>query len=171
MFFKRNDLLSQVKKYVKDNYVEIKRECCKAKKIENIDYTFEDKLCLSLSSIDEISIKAEESWQQSLFRWIDEKGYKDSEVYKRSNISKQTFSKIRSNDEYQPNKDTAIQLCFGLKLGIDDTLDLIGKAGFYLSDSIKRDLVVRYFIEKGIYEMDTLNIILDEMKLKLFPIN
>ena len=96
---------------------------------------------------------------------------KDSEVYKKSNISKQTFSKIRSNENYQPNKDTAIQLCFGLKLGIDDALDLIGKAVYYLSDSIKRDLVVRYFIEKGIYEIDTLNIILDDMKLKLFPIN
>ena len=56
-------------------------------------------------------------------------------------------------------------------LNIDDSLDLIGKAGFYLSDSIKRDVVVRYFIEKGIYEIDTMNIILDELELKLFPIN
>ena len=166
MFFKK-DLLSEVKRYVKDNYVAVKR--CKSKGA--FEGAFLSKKCLSFESLEEIKVKIEESWQQSLFRWIDKKELKDSEVYKKSNISKQTFSKIRSNENYQPNKDTAIQLCFGLKLGIDDALDLIGKAGYYLSDSIKRDLVVRYFIERGIYEIDTLNIILDDMKLKLFPIN
>ena len=162
-------LLSDVKKYIKANYVEEPvREM--SKKIMHFDMTLKQKCC-SMRSLDDIDDRLEESWQESLFRWIDERGFKDSDVYKRSNISKQTFSKIRSNSAYQPNKDTAIQLCFGLMLNIDDSLDLIGKAGFYLSDSIKRDVVVRYFIEKGIYEIDTMNIILDELELKLFPIN
>ena len=62
-------------------------------------------------------------------------------------------------------------MCIGLKLNIDDTLDLLAKAGYTLSNSIKRDLVVRYFIENEIYNVDEMNLVLDEFKLKLFPIN
>ena len=62
-------------------------------------------------------------------------------------------------------------MCIGLKLNLDETLDLMEKAGYTLSESIKRDLVVKYFIEEKIYKMDDLNIVLDDMNLKLFPIN
>ena len=113
----------------------------------------------------------EETWQQALFKWIDDKELKDPDVYKRANISKQTFSKIRGDINYQPNKDTSIQLCIGLKLNIDDSLDLLKKAGYSLSNSIKRDLVVKYFIENRIYNIDELNLVLEELELKLFPIN
>lgn len=113
----------------------------------------------------------EETWQQALFKWIDDKELKDPDVYKRANISKQTFSKIRGDINYQPNKDTSIQLCIGLKLNIDDSLDLLRKAGYSLSNSIKRDLVVKYFIENRIYNIDELNLVLEELELKLFPIN
>jgi hypothetical protein len=160
-------LLSKVKKYIKENYVEEEKLYKRAKQSSVDECCFSLEL-RSLSDIDEI---LEATWQEMVFRWIDHKEMKDSDVYKRGNISKQTFSKIRSNVDYQPNKDTAIQMCFGLELGLDDSLDLIGKAGFSLSNSIKRDVVVRYFIENSIYEVDTLNITLDELGLKLFPIN
>ncbi len=161
-------LLSQVKKYIKENYVEeVRLSVCKKSLYDCsiADYSFSVE-----KSLKNITV-VETTWQEMVFKWIDSKELKDSDVYKKANISKQTFSKIRSNEGYQPNKDTAIQMCFGLELGIDDSLDLIGKAGFNLSNSIKRDLVVRYFIENEIYNVDELNIILDELKLKLFPIN
>ena len=161
-------LLSKVKKYIEENYVEeqLLKKCAKIER-ESFD------CCISFESrtLNNLDKMLEATWQEMVFRWIDSKELKDSDVYKKGNISKQTFSKIRSNVDYQPNKDTAIQMCFGLELGIDDSLDLIGKAGFILSNSIKRDVVVRYFIENNIYEVDTLNITLDELGLKLFPIN
>ena len=83
------------------------------------------------------------------------------------------YIEILSNKDinYKPNKDISIQLCIGLKLNIDDSLDLLKKAGYSLSNSIKRDLVVKYFIENRIYNIDELNLVLEELELKLFPIN
>jgi hypothetical protein len=170
MFDKK--LLADIEKYIEENYVEELKEMghyarfSKCLCDESISVCLESKR--KLSDLDEL---LETSWQEMVFRWIDFKGLKDSDVYKKGNISKQTFSKIRSNVDYQPNKDTAIQMCFGLELCIDDSLDLIGKAGFNLSNSIKRDIVVRYFIENEMYNVDSLNMALDEFGMKLFPIN
>lgn len=123
------------------------------------------------SKLKDLDKQLKDTWQQSLFNHIDKKEYNDPEVYKRASISKQTFSKIRSDEHYQPNKDTAIQLCIGLKLNLDETIDLLAKAGFTLSQSIKRDLVIKYFIEEQIYDIEELNMVLHFFKMKLFPIN
>jgi hypothetical protein len=166
------DLIKNIKKYIKDNYKEEKRTGIftkrkfKEKSFSSSEMLFE-KCQLSI----DVDFKIKDTWQQSVFHFIDLKGYKDPDVYKRANLSKQTFSKIRSDMYYQPNKDTALQMCIGLMLNIDETKDLLAKAGFALSNGIKRDLVVRYFIENEIYNVDELNLILDELSLKLFPIN
>lgn len=167
-------LLERVKQYVVDNYVEgFEEEDCLYSPSTNcisdleINYsTFEKP-----AGLKHINDRMDDTWQESVFYLIDKKNYSDPEVYKRASISKQTFSKIRCDVFYQPNKDTAIQMCIGLKLNLDETLDLMEKAGYTLSESIKRDLVVKYFIEEKIYKMDDLNIVLDDMNLKLFPIN
>ena len=122
-------------------------------------------------NLDRINTFIDETWQETVLRLIDEKELKDSYVYKKASISKQTFSKIRSNVNYQPNKDTAIQICIGLELNLDNSLDLMSKAGFTLSKSIKRDVVIKYFLEHEIYDIDVINEYFHKMNYKLFPIN
>jgi hypothetical protein len=166
------DLIKNIKKYIKDNYKEEKRTGIFTKrKFKEKSFSSSEMLFEKCQVSIDVDFKIKDTWQQSVFHFIDLKGYKDPDVYKRANLSKQTFSKIRSDMYYQPNKDTALQMCIGLMLNIDETKDLLAKAGFALSNGIKRDLVVRYFIENEIYNVDELNLILDELSLKLFPIN
>ena len=107
-----------------------------------------------------------DTWQESLFSIIDNKLLDEVEVYKRAGITKQVFSNIRKDSDYHPNKDTAISLCIGLKLNLDEAQDLLKKAGYTLSSGIKRDLIVIYFIEHHEYDIITLNIALDKFNYK-----
>ena len=107
------------------------------------------------------------TWQQLLFEIIDNNNLNEVEVYKRACVSKQTFSKIRSNIYYQPQKDTVIQLCIGLQLHIDDALEFLDKAGFTLSCSIKRDLYIRKCIIDEKYNIDYVNSVLYQEGFKI----
>ena len=93
---------------------------------------------------------------------IDKANKKDSEIYKKAGLSKQHFSKIRNNPEYRPTKPTAIALALALELDLEQTKDLIGRAGYALSNSSKFDLIVRYFIENHVYDIVQINIALYE---------
>lgn len=170
MFDKK--IIKKIKEYIKINYEKPKKKRTMeygAKLKTSVQY--DSCLFLNEEISSNISLEIKSTWQEMVFNTIDKKEYKDPDVYKRANLSKQTFSKIRCDVNYQPNKDTAIQMCIGLKLSMDESLDLLAKAGYTLSNGIKRDLVVRYFIENQIYNVDEMNIVLDEFKLKLFPIN
>lgn len=101
--------------------------------------------------------KLEDTFQQRLFRWIDKKQLNEVDVYKKANITRKHFSKIRSNINYQPKKSTAIALAIALELSIDDTLDLLRCAGYTLSPSKRFDLIIRHFIEREIYSIFTIN--------------
>ncbi len=118
-------------------------------------------------SLDELMAHVGETWQESLFRLIDEKGFIDTEVYKRANIDRKLFSKIRSNPEYQPKKITAVALALALKLSLDETKDLLGRAGYALSPSSRFDLIIEYFIDQQVYDTYTINLALFEHRQPL----
>lgn len=108
-----------------------------------------------------------QTFQEKLLATIDAKGLKDSEVYSRANIDRRLFSKIRSNKNYKPSKPTALAFAIALGLNLDETTDLLQRAGLALSPSSKADLIVKYCILNGIYDIYDVNAILYEYDQQL----
>lgn len=113
-------------------------------------------------SLEDMLKQEDAGFTETLLKLIDQTGKKDSEIYKKANISKQHFSKIRNNPNYKPTKATAMALAIALELNIEETSDLIGRAGFALTNSSKQDLIVRYFIENKNYNIVEINLALYE---------
>ncbi len=112
------------------------------------------------SGLEHLLENVDDTFQESLLKIIDSKGMKDSDVYKRADIDRRLFSKIRSNKDYRPKKQTALSLALALGLNLDETIDLIKKAGYALSMSSKADLIVRYCIEHEIFDLLEVNALL-----------
>lgn len=113
-------------------------------------------------SLEEILKQEDTGFTETLLRKIDESGKKDSQIYKKANLSKQHFSKIRNNPNYKPTKATAISLALALELDLEQTKDLIGRAGYALTNSSKFDLIIRYFIQQRKYNVTEINMVLYE---------
>lgn len=114
----------------------------------------------SIVSIEDRLKRQDISFRDKLFKLIDERGLSDPEVYKNANVSKQVFSKIRSNASYTPKKSTVLALAVSLKLSLVETDELLSYAGFTLSRNNRADIIVSYFIEKGIYNYMKINEVL-----------
>ena len=102
----------------------------------------------------------DEGFSETLIHWIDKKGKTDPEIYKKANIDRKLFSKIRNNKDYQPKKITALALAFALELSLEETKDLIGRAGYTLTHSNKFDIIVEYFLMNRNYDLFVLNEVL-----------
>ena len=117
--------------------------------------------CKSMS-LEDMLRQEDAGFTQTLLDLIDKTGQKDSQIYKRANLSKQHFSKIRNDPHYRPKKATALALALALELDLEQTKDLIGRAGYALTNSSKFDLIVRFFIEQGNYNVIEISMALYE---------
>lgn len=100
----------------------------------------------------------DKSFGRKLFDWIDRRGMTDVECYKKANIDRKTFSKIKCNpDKYKPSLQTAVAFAIALRLNLDETQDLLASAGLTLSRSFTFDKIIRYFIQKEIYDIYMIN--------------
>ena len=117
---------------------------------------------MAARSLEHLMDNLGESFTTRLLRLIDERGLKDSTVYKQSNISRQHFSKIQCNRDYNPQKKTVLAFAVGLHLSEDETIDLLKSAGYAFSDGSKRDWIVRYCLEQKIYNINQVNTLLFE---------
>lgn len=112
--------------------------------------------------IDKVLQLKEESFSNTLLRLIDEKGLKDSEVYKKANIDRRLFSKIRGDEDYMPSKKTAIAFCLALQLNMEEAKKLLETAGYTLSASSRFDLIIMYLIENEEFNIHFANIVLED---------
>jgi DNA-binding phage protein len=144
-------LLRDVERYIAENYVDL----CAFAACEPMPV-----YASKASSLEDILKQEDAGFTETLLRRIDESGRKDAEVYKKAGLTKQHFSKIRNNPHYKPTKPTALALAVALELDLDGTKDLIGRAGYALTNSSKFDLIVRYFIEQGNYDVVEINMVL-----------
>lgn len=102
-----------------------------------------------------------------LIRYINEKGWRDSRVYKAAQMDRRLFSKIMSDRNYRPSKDTVLALVVALELSLKQANDLLSRAGYTLSHSNKRDVIVEYFIREGIFNLSDINEVLYHLDQKI----
>lgn len=121
----------------------------------------------SSSSLEELLSEVGSSFHEMLFEQIRRSGMTDVEVYKRANQDRKLFSKIRNNPAYHPRKGTVLALAIALKLNLQQTEDLLSRAEYALSPGSKSDVIIRYFIERGVYDIHVINIALYDHGLSI----
>ena len=107
--------------------------------------------------LDDLLAHLDAGFSETLLKLIDRSGKKDAEVYKKANVDRKLFSKIRNNPDYKPSKSTAIAFAIALELNLDETRDLIARAGYALSASSKFDVIIEYFIGQKKYNIFEIN--------------
>ncbi|MBQ3567742.1 MAG: RNase III inhibitor, partial [Anaerotignum sp.] len=177
-------LFSAVQSYIDEHYVAEKIEKEYAENLpigalierrmirERRERLKEEKLSASLDimpdfavgcdsiSLEELLEEEEMTFSKALLDWLIRKDLKDSEVYKKANIDRKLFSKIRNNPDYKPKKNTAIAFALAMELDLEETKEFIGRAGYALTHSSKYDIIIEYFIRQKNYNVFEINEVL-----------
>lgn len=172
-------LFADIAEYIDDHYVDehtdsrrerlrrLNRLESKASRVcEDATQDFMAAPCAPMSmsivggSLDDMLDELDAGFSETLLKLIDRTGKKDSEIYKKANVDRKLFSKIRNNPDYKPSKTTAIAFAIALELDLEETKDFIARAGFALSRSSKFDVIIEYFIKQKNYDVFAINEVL-----------
>ncbi len=181
MFFRKMKVEEHVEKandYLLKNYIDTVDACFRYElKEEKEDVYDEEKVmkllsdCSGYNDAEKILTALEknvnETFVDRLISYIDKKGVRDSQIYKAAHVDKRLFSKMISNREYKPSKDTAIALLLALELSLDGAKDMLSRAGYAFSHSNKRDIIIEYFFKEKVYNLMDANYILHRLNQKI----
>ena len=155
-------LFADIAEYIDDHYVDAHTDFRRERMrrmglVESRMLTAYEDAPMAASGLDEALAHLDTGFSETLLKLIDRSGKKDTEVYKKANVDRKLFSKIRNNPGYKPSKSTAIAFAIALELNLDETCDLIARAGYALSPSSKFDVIIEYFIMQRDYDIFKIN--------------
>ena len=157
-------LFADIAAYIDDHYVDAHTDSTRERLrrqniLRSVDAALYGSAAASVAAntLDDLLSHLDAGFSETLLKLIDRSGKKDSEIYKKANVDRKLFSKIRNNPAYKPSKSTALAFAVALELDLAETRDFIARAGYALSPSSKFDVIIEYFIRQKRYDIFEIN--------------